>query len=182
MSRKLLPAIVSLVLGSAVACGGGNSASPSENIPNYGGSWSGTYTITGCTQSGGVGLANICGAIGVTAPYAFTLNQSGRSVTGSFTLGSIPFPSTGGTIGTDGSLALSATSQNNGITIIANWALTLPSTALAGTITQVWTSTTLSGQANVAGVIGTAVHAAAASRPGLVVPESLEEAVRAIAR
>ena len=138
------------------SCGGPNS--PSQNTPNYAGTWNGTYTITGCTQSGGVALANICGSLGSTDPYQMVLAQSNTSVTGSFTLGTIQFPSTGATIGSDGSLSLSATTIQNGITIIVTWNLNLPASAITGSITQVWTSTTLSGQANVTGIISTAIR------------------------
>jgi hypothetical protein len=86
------------------------------------------------------------------------LAQSNTSVTGSFTLGTIQFPSTGATIGSDGSLSLSATTIQNGITIIVTWNLNLPASAITGSITQVWTSTTLSGQANVTGIISTAIR------------------------
>jgi hypothetical protein len=142
------------------ACGSSSPTAPTAPpIPNYAGSWSGTYTISGCTQSGGVGLANVCGALGNQAPYTMPLSESGRNVSGSFALGTIQFGSTGGTIGSDGSLQLQGTSVSNGITIVVNWQLNLNgSNALTGTLTQVWTSSTLSGQANVVGTITTATH------------------------
>lgn len=155
MTRTHLIAAL-LVIGVGTACGGSSPTAPSSRTPNYAGNWSGTYVISGCNQSGGVALANICGALGGSAPYRFSLTQSSRNVSGSFTLGTATFPSTGGTIGTDGSLALNGTSVSNGITIVVNWALNLPSTALTGTVSQIWTSTTLSGQANVVGTISTA--------------------------
>lgn len=145
-------------LALLVAACGGKSTDPSERIPDYAGNWSGTYTITGCTQSGGVALANICGSLGSTPPYSFALTQSSRNVSGSFALGSIQFPSTGGSIASDGSLALSATTNQNGIIVIVNWALNMPASVITGTITQNWTSTTLSGSAAVAGSINNAIR------------------------
>jgi hypothetical protein len=142
-----------------IGCGSDSPAAPTPPpIAQYAGNWRGTYTITGCTQSGGVGLANVCGSLGNSPAYTFSLSQSGSSVTGSFTLGSIGFPSTGGTVGSDGSLQLQATSLSNGVTIIVTWHLTNPGNSIGGTIVQNWTSTTLSGQANVTGSISTAAR------------------------
>lgn len=159
-------------------CGGDNNAGPSQTrIPNYAGTWTGTYTITGCNQSGGVALANVCGSLGNAPPYRFVLTQSDRNVSGSFSLGSIQFPSTGGSVAQDGSLALSATSVSNSITVVVNWALTLPSQALAGTITQNWQSSGLTGSATVAGSINTAIRSnvTTTQAPLSVFPRSLHE-------
>src|SRR5262249_54293793 len=131
-----------------------------ETIANYAGNWSGTYSVTGCTQTGGVAAANICGALGNTAPYSMSLTQSSRNVSGTFTLGSITFPSTGGTVGRDGSLQLNATVINNGVTIVVSWNLRMASTQMSGNISQQWASSTLSGGATVAGTINTAVRSA----------------------
>jgi hypothetical protein len=178
---------VSLTLSALLAliitgCGGSSPSSPTEQrIPNYAGSWSGNYVITGCTQSGGVSLANICGALGNTPPYSMSLTQSSRNVSGTFMLGSIAFPSTGGTVGADGSLQLNSTEVANGITIIASWNLNMPTTALSGTISQQWASSTLSGGATVTGTISTALHSAAALAPtslrSILTPSDLARAI-----
>lgn len=141
-------------------CGGSNNATPSQTrIPTYAGGWTGTYTITGCNQSGSIALANLCGSLGNTPPYRFNLTQSDRNVSGSFSLGSIDFPNTGGSVAQDGSLALSATViTTTGVTVVVNWALTLPSQALAGTITQNWQANGVTGSATVAGSINTAIR------------------------
>ena len=46
--------------------------------PNYNGRWSGEYSITGCTQSGEVASANICGLLGSGSrfPYMLTVSQT----------------------------------------------------------------------------------------------------------
>ena len=168
---KSLRLLTLLILPFLAACG--SKTAPSPPLANYAGSWQGTYTITGCTQSGGVALANICGNLGASAPYRFNFTQNGTSVTGSFFLGTISFPSSGGTMGSDGSLALQATTINNGITIIVNWALhSTPNSVITGTVTQVWTSTTLSGQANVAGIIASATAGGGAVASTFAVPTS----------
>ena len=150
-----------LVAAMLIATGcGGSPSKPSETIAQYGGSWSGTYSITGCTQTGGVALANICGALGQTPPYRMSLTQSSRNVSGTFTLGTIAFPQTGGTVGTDGSLQLNGTSISNGITIVVSWNLRNSVSQMSGNISQQWASDTLSGGATVAGTINSAIHSA----------------------
>src|SRR5687768_1153680 len=134
---KRVAPLLGLVL--IVACGGGSS--PTEpSIANYAGRWSGTYSITGCNQSGGVALANICGSLGQTPPYSMDLTQTGRNAAGTFNLGSIQFPSTGGSVGTDGSMQLNATSVSNGITVVVGWNLRMSGTQMSGTISQQWSS------------------------------------------
>jgi hypothetical protein len=162
--KRMMAAVAAVV--AMTACGGSSPTGPSAPpIPSYAGSWSGNYTVTGCNQTGGMALANICGSMGQSAPYRFDFQQSASSVTGSFMLGSVNFPSTGGTIAADGSLALQATSIRDGVTIIVNWALHNsggPNPAITGTISQAWTSTTLSGQTNIAGTLASAIRGAAA--------------------
>ena len=164
---KLRFLLVMIILAAvSAACGGNDSpTAPSARIPSYGGTWSGTYTITGCTQTGQVAVANICGSLGNTPPYTFNLTQSQRNVSGAFTLGSVQFPNTGGTIAEDGSVALSGTSVSNGITVVVNWALNMPAQAITGTITQRWTSTGLTGSATVAGNVNSAIKSASAIAP-----------------
>lgn len=177
MSQRLV--VLFAICLSVLACGGKDSpSSPSQTtIPSYAGNWSGTYTVTGCNQTGGVALANICGSLGQTPPYRLSFTQSNRNVSGNFTLGSIVFPNTGGSVAQDGSLQIAATTQTNGITVIVNWALNFPSTAITGTITQNWQSDTLSGSAVVAGSINSAIRGnlAPSSSP---FPRTLEEAIR----
>jgi len=157
---------LAFVLGliSCLACGGGDNA-PTPRIPDYSGNWSGTYTVTGCTQSGQIALANVCGLLGNTPPYRFNLTQSDRNVSGTFTMGSITFPNTGGTVAQDGSLAISATTQSNGITVVVTWALNMPASSITGTLTQNWSSAALSGSATVAGSINNAIRGAAVLAP-----------------
>src|SRR3954470_817528 len=101
----LVPRCIAIVLCLlAAACGGSPTSSSDIKTPNYAGNWHGTYTVSGCTQSGGVALANVCQLVGQNPPYTLTLTQSQKNVTGTFTLGTTTFPSTGGTVAADGSL------------------------------------------------------------------------------
>jgi hypothetical protein len=94
-----------------------------------------------------------------------SLTQTGRNVSGTFRLGQIEFPQTGGSVGNDGSLALNGTSQSNGITIVVAWNLHKSATAITGTVSQNWASATLSGGATVTGQINTSNRAVTAPAP-----------------
>lgn len=173
--KRHTPWVVMIVAALATtACGGSKSpTAPAEVIANYAGGWSGQYSITGCTQNGGIALANICGSLGQTPPYNFSLTQASRNVSGTFSLGSIQFPSTGGTVGQDGSLQLNATSKSNGVTIIVAWNLRMTGTQMNGTISQQWASDTLSGNVSVSGTINTAIHGAASTAPAALIPRGI---------
>jgi hypothetical protein len=172
MTTKTAAMVMLMALTVAMtACSKESPTAPSAApIPNYAGTWTGTYTITGCTQQGGMALVNICADMGSSMPYQFNFQQSGSSVTGSFMMGSINFPSTGGTVASDGSLPLQATTIRNGVTIIVNWALRNaggPNPVITGTVTSAWTSTTLSGQTNIAGTMASSIRGGAASATSL---------------
>jgi hypothetical protein len=66
MIRRLF-ALALLVL--CTACGGNGSPTAPTPAANYAGNWTGTYTITGCNQTGGIAIANICDSLGGTPPY-----------------------------------------------------------------------------------------------------------------
>jgi len=163
--RRSLGAVATLLVTVVLsACGGSDSpTAPSVRIPSYAGVWSGTYTVTGCNQSGQVAAVGLCDSLGQTLPYGFNLTQSDRNVSGSFTLGSLQFPNTGGTVAQDESLPLSATYVADGVTIVVNWALNMPAQAITGTITQQWTSVGLTGSATLTGSINSAIRAASAN-------------------
>ncbi len=156
--RIILVVLLTLVTAACGGSGDSPAAPTPPPIANYAGTWTGTYTITGCTQSGGIALVNVCRTLGQVLPFQLSLTQGGSSASGSFTLGTISFPSTGGTVGSDGSLTLNGSTTSDGITIIVTWALRMAGSSMMGTVTQVWTSNTLSGQATLVGTIGTATR------------------------
>lgn len=98
MNRLLALAFVAFLAVVGSACGG-SSSSPTAAapvIPQYGGIWSGTYTVSTCTQTGGVALANLCGpgnfSAGSVLPFTMTLAQISTSIPqGVFSLGSVAF-------------------------------------------------------------------------------------------
>jgi len=150
---------VLLALTLSTACGDSSPTSPTPSTPNYAGTWTGTYAITSCTQTGGVADANVCGAVGgSTQGFSMQLAQSGSTVTGSFNLGTVPFANASGTIAADGGLELRGNGTANGIAAAVTWSLRLPASSLTGTVAQTWSSSTLTGQANVAGSISSATR------------------------
>ncbi len=109
---------ISFLLGAA-ACS--TSSAPSPSTPNYAGTWTGGYTITSCTNVDAPGdtPVNLCASIERNDVYRFNLSQTGRTVTGTYTLVNALFscPCGGdygtldmsGTIAADGTLAIVAT-------------------------------------------------------------------------
>jgi len=151
-----------------------------RGLPNLSGSFSGNYTVNNCSQTGQVALANICGSLGSQAPYTFTFTQSVDVVSGRFFLGTVEFDNISATIGLGGNLSFSGRAITGGSAIVdATWNLTASKpTTLGGTVAEEFTSTGLSGQANVNGSITTVNKTATISQR--TVPQTLEDAIRAM--
>ena len=178
--RKRRLILAATVLAMTAACGS-NNASPTAVVPNFAGNWSGTYSFTGCSQSGGLALANICGVLPSSAPYSFSLSQNGSTVSGSFALGNLQFPSTSAVVSSGGALALSGTNTSSGITTAASWNLTLPSNStLSGTVSYVITSDVLTGSATISGSILSATRSAVFLPSAIAAPRTLSEIGRAL--
>ena len=81
-----------------------------RGLPSLGGTFTGTYAVTSCSQSGQAALADICDyfPIGALWPYTFNFTQSVDVVSGRFFLDTIEFDNLSGTIGLGGNLILSA--------------------------------------------------------------------------
>ena len=144
---------------SGVACGGGSGPAapmPGPTIPSYAGTWTGTYQVSSCTNSGVFADAALCSQVlNATASVIFTLAQSDRTVTGTFTLGSlISAPAATATIAADGSLTIVAPVQEGVFSIATTWTLQQPTPgALAGQTQQVWTASGQTGGATLQGSI-----------------------------
>jgi hypothetical protein len=169
MSRPILLAALAL---SMFGCVNSSPTDPTTapppkssaaSAPNYSGNWSGTYAVSDCRQSQQVGLANICGAIGDSAPYSLSIVQNAQGVTVSVTLGSVQFPSTTVKVRSDGSLGWSTATTSDVFNVGAELAVIMSGNALAGTIKQFWTSWTLSGKATLTGRISTATRTTAST-------------------
>jgi hypothetical protein len=136
------------------ACG--SSVAPTPTIPNYGGTWSGSYVITSCNQTGGIAVFDFCNATASPAPFTLSFTQNGRSVAGRFSLAAVQFEGVSSTVAPDGSLTITGNNLTNGLSIVATWTLnrSAPSMPLSGTLAQIWTAVTLvSGQVNILATI-----------------------------
>jgi len=154
MTRSVRLIVALLVYAAIAAACGDNPNAPSK--VSYAGTWNGTYNVTACTPTGDFLTANPCPTIGTVGAFQLTLLQSGKTVTGTFTLGSVGFQATGNDVASDGSLTLVGTTNFSGIIITCTFTVTQPSsTTMAGTIGQLWTSPSLSGQLTVSGTLNT---------------------------
>jgi hypothetical protein len=142
------------------ACG--SAVAPTPTIPNYGGTWSGTYVITSCNQTGGIAVFDFCSATASPAPFTLNFTQNGRSVAGRFSLAAVQFEGVSSTVAPDGSLTITGNNLTNGLNIVATWTLnrSAPSMSLSGTLAQIWTAVTLvSGQVNILATMTNATQA-----------------------
>lgn len=105
-------------------------------IPTLSGQWTGSYTITNCTQTGAAALTSFCASIGGGGSHAFTPVQSGGNLTGTLGIGTFNLP-VSGSVGTDRIVALSGSGPLvAGVTITLNaWRATLTGSSMAGTMT-----------------------------------------------
>lgn len=145
-----------LFAGCGSSPAGPDAGPPAPAVPQFGFAWTGTYAVLSCTDSGDG--AGVCASapVGAIGAYSLTLSQSGTLVTGPFTIGTLAFASTGGTIAADGSLSLRQSNQANGITDTAQWTLTVSAGQLHGTFQA--TSSTSTGAFTLTGQIATAAH------------------------
>ena len=146
------------------ACGGsGGSTSPTApsasapSVPYFGGSWSGQYNVTGCTETGVIALLDLCADLegdDDSLALSMSLTQASRNVTGAFTVSDLVFPGSDGTVAPNGTLALSGTLKEDGVTIVADWTLTKsPESDMGGTLSLTFTGDGVSGQVKVVGQI-----------------------------
>lgn len=142
----------------SVSCG----SNPVAPTANYAGVWTGTYQNTECYEFGNIVTLHLCSLAVVTEnDYSMTLTQNGSNVSATFTLGLLQFQATHGTIGSGGSLLLSATSPGpfgaKDGTFQATWNLRLENNALTGTISQTWDAGS-GGSITMSGVIARATR------------------------
>lgn len=146
-------------------------------VPNYQGIWAGAYVVNSCTQTGGFATGGYCGTIfpiGASAPVAFTLSQTGGTISGQTFLGQIassPF-STVAVAG--GGLVFQATAQLPvtpfTFRIDQAWQINQATAGtLTGTVVQTWTEPLVGGQMVVGATLFNVTHSSAqpmSMRPG----------------
>lgn len=120
-------------------------------LPGFQGVWSGSYVVTGCTQTGTFAVINFCSNFGNNRvlPTNMTLTQTRDAVTGSIFLGTLS-GSGNGPVSTDGSLPFDGTIRDGDTTIITSWGLqsTVPG-RMTGGMNFIWRTTGVSGEIRV---------------------------------
>jgi hypothetical protein len=157
-----------------------------RGLPNFQGTWSGSYTVTGCSQTGDFARANFCSSFGVNRvlPTNLNLTQDRDRVQGRFFLGTLGGDTTG-PVQSNGQLLLTGAVQDPAATIETTWNLTSTNAGrITGSLSLLWRSPGLLGDMRISADIrdlnrtsGVAAYAvtSAGVRP------TLEDTLRAIA-
>ena len=137
--------LVSAITGGTaniyVIAGGQQGTKAIRVVPNYQGTWRGSYVVRSCTQTGAFADQNTCnGQLNRVLPVVLSLNQSLDAVNGTFFLGTVAFTSFNSSVDGDGSLSFAgSTTDASSISIAANWRVMSPQTGrITGRHTQVW--------------------------------------------
>ncbi|MQY60983.1 hypothetical protein GH153_03995 [bacterium] len=120
-----------------------------RGLPNYQGTWSGSYVIISCSATGDLELSGFCDifAVGTVFPLGLVLTQDQDRVTGRFYLGDLSADTTG-PVATNGQLPLTGLVPGDPFTI--DVLLALQSTTpdqITGTLDMLWLATGFSGSA-----------------------------------
>jgi hypothetical protein len=123
-----------------------------RSLPNFQGTWSGSYAVRGCTQSGQVAGADLCGGlftVNRVLPTNLNLTQDGDRVQGRVFLGTLGGDASG-PVQTDGRLLLNGAAQDAGWNIETIWGLdsTVPG-RITGGFTMLWRFSGASGDMRV---------------------------------
>jgi len=122
-----------------------------RGLPNYQGTWTGSYRITSCTCTGDFRAVNFCNNFPVNKVFPTDLNltQDDDSVQGNFHLGTL-VANTNGPIQTDGQLLLSGYIHEAPVTIDVSWRMQSKNPGqITGSLTQLWRMTGYSGDARI---------------------------------
>ena len=118
-----------------------------RGLPNYQGSWSGSYTIASCSATGDFLAAEFCNTftVGMVLPVNLVLTQDQDRVTGRFYMGQLSADATG-PVATDGQLLLTGKITSDPFTIDVAWQLqsTTPG-QITGTMGELFLATGFSG-------------------------------------
>jgi hypothetical protein len=176
----LVTAVANGTAAISISSGGRQGQQAVRVVPDYDGSWSGTYLVTACSETGVFATERFCaGTLNSSPPVRFALTQSGTTVSASFLLGQLAFPAAAATIGADGGLPVESTLNEN-VRIVATWTLASGATGLTGTVRQRWTAASQAGEGVLDGRIVTVTRAAAppVAAPAAVRSHTLAEQIR----
>ena len=146
-SARHLLVVVALIL-AGTGCKKGPTTPPVDVVPDYAGTWNGTYSVSACTNSGIFSDIGFCGQVASSsAPATFTFSQTDRSVTGTFHLGGLLFTNVAANVGDDGSLSFARTITDSGFSIEASWTLRQQTAGtVTGTTRQIWRASGQTGE------------------------------------
>jgi len=131
----------------SVSYGGKLGSKAIRGLPDYQGTWTGSYIIDSCNATGDLELAGFCDIfiIGTVMPIDLVLTQDQDRVTGRFYLGDLSADTTG-PVATNGQLPLTGLVSSDPFTI--DILLGLQSTTpgqITGTLDMLWLTTEFSG-------------------------------------
>jgi hypothetical protein len=155
-------------------------------LPNFGGSWSGSYAINDCQSTSTFAQAGFCSSFfrGQILNMNLSINQSRDAVTSAFALGSLTGSGASGTVSEPGSLPLAGGVVNSTFRIdLQNFVVESPQPGvITGHFDQVWSGGGFSGTARIISDIRTMNRTSAAAlalegRPSLAMPATLDDLI-----
>jgi hypothetical protein len=159
-------------------------------LPNYGGNWTGSYTVTNCTQTEEFETMPFCGSggiqIGDILPLSLQFTQAvdilsgttGLSLLVSDPIGPIAIPG-------NGQPTVVAVFHSDPVQIDVTWSLSMITAGhVEGTVAQTWTAAGMNGSGTVSGTLSdtTLSQTGRAQAAGSNRPRSLAQALAAIRR
>lgn len=140
------------------ATGAGRATKRLTVYADFGGTWSGNYQITACSQTGGFVLATFCSvfSVGSVLPFRIIATSSGTGVvSATWLLGSVNYGPSNGTAGAFfSSVTLSGSHTDSALPSNSVWQLTQSSAnRIVGSHQLTFTSTSYSGSGVVSGPI-----------------------------
>lgn len=159
-----------------------------RGLPNYQGTWVGSYSVSGCEHSGAFGAANFCGDFpnNRVLPLSFVFTQTNDSVTGTTSLGTLRSNQATGPITLDGTLALPATYQDGTFTLTESWVLqSREAGKITGRVMVLWRASGYSGEARLSGDLFNVNRTSTAAAMPVAAPRAprtLQELIRAVMR
>jgi hypothetical protein len=120
---------------SLASCGGGSPAAPAPSATSFQGVWEGSWTRTGCSETGGA-VGQACNQTPQSGALRLTFTQADNTVQGNVEFGSFVIPATGTVSGSN--LTVSGQThlpQPNATATVSNWSTTRTGNSMTGTFT-----------------------------------------------
>jgi hypothetical protein len=141
--------------------------------PDYRGRWAGTFTVTGCSESGDFQRASTCSQfLNQTLPITLTLTQNLDQVTGTIVLFGSPTGNVSGPLANDGTLLLSGVLPGAINVTLSNWSTVASGTVMTGVWSMNLAGPAASGTADLAARIISVTKTSDLVAPGRTVTRS----------